>query len=94
MVCGLAGERYEIPPGTPVHSMGTGGWHTSKRRQTVYPFDIAEYGEWKVITWPGPGGYWRRVVLRDGEYVACWPGHEPETSPARPTWAQLEEGVA
>lgn len=72
----ISRQNVTIPPGTPVHSMGGTGWTPSKRTQTVKDAEVAQYGEWTVTTWPGAGGYWRRTVQRDGEYVGHWPVHE------------------
>jgi hypothetical protein len=76
-------EAFVIPAGTPVHSMRTGRWHVSTRKQTVYPFSIAKFDDWTIVTWPGQSGYWRRVAIDDGAFVARWPGEEV------PTWDEL-----
>lgn len=78
------GEPFTIPAGTPVHSMGTGRWHESKRKQTVWPFHVDEYDGWTVVTWPGQGGYWRRVVIRNEQFFSCFPGL------GDPTWESLK----
>lgn len=68
---------FVVPRGAPVHSTRTGEWTPAARKQVIdltKPGCHAErYTNWTVITWPGSGGYWRRVVQKDGEYVAGWP---------------------
>ena len=69
------GVRFRVPRGTPVHSMKTGDWERAKQSRTFTAHHVAEYGDGcTVVTWPGNGGYWRRVVIRDGVFVDHWPG--------------------
>ena len=70
--------RVVIPAGVPVHCMDGSGWTTSKRKLTVKRAEVADYGRWVVTTWPGAGGYWRRTVQDNGEYVAHWPKQDWE----------------
>jgi hypothetical protein len=78
MSVSIVKRRLTIPAGTPIHSMSPmRGWQTSKRAITVNA-EIAEYGRYVQTTWPGEGGYWRRTVQRDGEYVGPWPLDEWE----------------
>jgi hypothetical protein len=76
---GMVGTKvFVVPRGAPVHSTKTGDWTPAKRKQLIdleRPGCAAErYGEWLVVTWPGAGGYWRRVVQHGAEYVDRWPG--------------------
>lgn len=64
---------FDIPKGTPVHSTKTGSFEISGRKQTVHPYNVLRTGIWTTVTWPGSGGYWRRVVIRDDEFVDYWP---------------------
>jgi hypothetical protein len=65
--------RVTIPAGTPIHSMSPmQGWQTSKREIRVNA-EVRQYGRYVQTTWAGGGGYWRRTIQRDGEYVAHWP---------------------
>jgi hypothetical protein len=77
--------KFRIPPGAPVHSMGTGRWHTSKRTQTVFPFSVREFDpDYTIVTWPGSGGYWKRVVLKAHRFVDHYPFD------GRPTWDKID----
>lgn len=70
---------FTVPKNVPVHSMYDGEWTTTKRKQVIdlsrpeCTVDRYGHGEWTVVTWPGSGGYWRRVVLHGSDYVAEWP---------------------
>jgi hypothetical protein len=76
---GFVGTKlFVVPKGAPTNYRGH--WKPAGRKQIIEldkPGRFVErYGperEWLVITWPGAGGYWRRVVQHHGEFVDRWP---------------------
>jgi hypothetical protein len=69
----LVGQPYDVPAGAWVHSLKTGKWTQSMRKQTVVPHFVDRYIDGTVVvTWAGGGGYWRRVRIRNGKYMNHW----------------------
>lgn len=68
---------FVVPRGAPTNYRGL--WKPAGRKQVIEldkPGRFVERygdGEWLVITWPGTGGYWRRIVQHNGEFVDRWP---------------------
>jgi hypothetical protein len=77
-------QLFVVPRGAP--TLYRGDWKPARRKQVI---DLGkpecnarryadrrrgrEESEWVVVTWPGAGGYWRRAVTHDGEFVAEMP---------------------
>lgn len=76
---GFIGTKlFVIPKCAPTNYRGL--WSPAGRKQVIdldKPDTDAKYygenNEWLVVTWPGTGGYWRRVVQYNGEFTDRWP---------------------
>lgn len=74
---GFVGTKlFVVPRGAPTCYRGV--WKPAGRKMVIDLDKPGRYCEryedgWTVITWAGAGGYWRRAIQKDGEFVAEWP---------------------
>lgn len=83
---GFVGTKlFVVPRGVP--TLYRGDWKPAGRKQVIdleKPGCAAERyadrrrgapegAEWVIVTWPGTGGYWRRAIQHNGEFVSEWP---------------------